>query len=47
MAVFLERWKDADLDKLVQDPGRPWRRYAYGLVKFSWLSLRALLEGYK
>ncbi len=47
MAVFLERWKDADLDKLVQDPGRPWRRYAYGLVKFSWFSPSALIGWYK
>ena len=31
----------------VQEPGRLWRRYAYGLVKFSWLSLRALFGGYR
>ena len=31
--------------RIVQEPGRLWRRYAYGLVKFSWLSLRALLGG--
>ena len=33
--------------RICQEPGRLWRRYAYGLVKFSWLSLRALLGGYK
>ena len=33
--------------RIVQEPGRLWRRYAYGLVKFSWLSLRALLGGYR
>ena len=25
--------------RIIQEPGRLWRRYAYGLVKFSWLSL--------
>ena len=33
--------------RIVQEPGRLWRRYAYGLVKFSWLSLRALAGGYR
>jgi len=33
--------------RIYREPGRLWRRYAYGLVKFSWLSLRALLGGYK
>ena len=33
--------------RIGQEPGRLWRRYAYGLVKFSWLSLRALLGGFK
>lgn len=33
--------------RIYQEPGRLWRRYAYGLVKFSWLSLRALFGGYK
>ena len=33
--------------RIYQEPGRLWRRYAYGFVKFSWLSLRALLGGYK
>lgn len=47
MAGFLERVKDADLDQLVEESGRLWRHYAYGLVKFSWLSLRALLGGFK
>jgi len=29
--------------RIIQEPGRLWRRYAYGLVKFSWLSLRAIV----
>ena len=33
--------------RIVQEPGRLWRRYAYGLVKFGWLSFRSLLGGYK
>ena len=33
--------------RIVQEPGRLWKRYAYGLVKFGWLSLRALLGGYR
>ncbi|MBR4171907.1 MAG: WecB/TagA/CpsF family glycosyltransferase [Kiritimatiellae bacterium] len=33
--------------RIIQEPGRLWRRYAYGLVKFSWLSLRALCGGYR
>ena len=33
--------------RICQEPGRLWRRYAYGFVKFSWLSLRALFGGYK
>ena len=33
--------------RIIQEPGRLWKRYAYGLVKFSWLSLRALFGGYK
>ena len=33
--------------RIVQEPGRLWRRYAYGLVKFSWLSLRALTGGFR
>ena len=32
--------------RIMQEPGRLWRRYAYGLVKFSWLSLRAFFGGY-
>jgi exopolysaccharide biosynthesis WecB/TagA/CpsF family protein len=32
--------------RIVQEPGRLWRRYAYGLVKFAWLSMRALAGGY-
>ena len=32
--------------RILQEPGRLWRRYAYGLVKFSWLSLRSILGGY-
>ena len=33
--------------RIMQEPGRLWRRYAYGLVKFSWLSFRSLLGGYR
>ena len=33
--------------RILQEPGRLWRRYAYGLVKFGWLSVRALAGGYK
>lgn len=33
--------------RIVQEPGRLWRRYAYGLVKFSWLSLIHVLGGYR
>ena len=33
--------------RIVQEPGRLWRRYAYGLVKFSWLSLIHLCGGYR
>ena len=33
--------------RIIQEPGRLWRRYAYGLVKFSWLSLLHLLGGYR
>jgi len=33
--------------RIVQEPGRLWRRYAYGLVKFSWLSLKSLLGCYR
>ena len=29
--------------RIIQEPRRLWRRYAYGLVKYSWLSLRAVL----
>ena len=32
--------------RIIQEPGRLWRRYAYGLVKFSWLSFLALLGKY-
>jgi len=32
--------------RIVQEPGRLWRRYTYGLVKFSWLSLLHLFGGY-
>ena len=32
--------------RIIQEPGRLWKRYAYGLVKFSWLSARALAGGY-
>ena len=33
--------------RILQEPGRLWRRYAYGLFKFSWLSLRTLLGGFR
>jgi exopolysaccharide biosynthesis WecB/TagA/CpsF family protein len=33
--------------RIVQEPRRLWRRYAYGLVKFSWLSLRLLFGRYR
>ena len=33
--------------RIIQEPGRLWRRYAYGLVKFSWLSFRSLIGGYR
>ena len=32
--------------RILQEPGRLWRRYAYGLLKFSWLSFRTLLGGF-
>ena len=32
--------------RICQEPGRLWKRYAYGLAKFSWLSLRHLLGGF-
>ena len=33
--------------RIIQEPGRLWRRYAYGLVKFSWLSMLHMLGGYR
>ncbi len=33
--------------RIIQEPGRLWKRYAYGLVKFGWLSLRSLMGKYK
>lgn len=33
--------------RIIQEPGRLWKRYAYGLVKFSWLSLLHLLGKYR
>ena len=33
--------------RIIQEPGRLWRRYAYGLVKFSWLSLPHFCGGYR
>ena len=35
------------LYRIVQEPRRLWRRYTYGLVKYSWLSLIAVLGGYR
>ncbi len=32
--------------RIIQEPGRLWRRYAYGLVKFSWLSVLQLCGRY-
>ena len=32
--------------RIIQEPGRLWRRYAYGLVKFAWLSLRLVVGGH-
>ena len=32
--------------RIIQEPGRLWRRYAYGLVKFSWLSLLSVFGAY-
>ncbi|MBQ4200630.1 MAG: WecB/TagA/CpsF family glycosyltransferase [Kiritimatiellae bacterium] len=29
--------------RIMQEPGRLWRRYAYGLVKFSWLAAKEIL----
>ena len=33
--------------RIIQEPGRLWKRYAYGIVKFSWLSLLHVLGGYR
>ena len=33
--------------RIIQEPGRLWRRYAYGFVKFSWLSLLSVFGAYK
>ena len=33
--------------RIAQEPGRLWKRYAYGFVKFSWLSLLHLLGSYR
>lgn len=33
--------------RICQEPGRLWRRYAYGLVKFSWLALLTLCGAYR
>ena len=32
--------------RIIQEPGRLWRRYAYGLVKFSWISFLQLAGRY-
>ena len=32
--------------RIIQEPARLWRRYAYGLVKFSWLSLLSVFGAY-
>ena len=31
--------------RIIQEPRRLWKRYAYGFMKFSWLSVRALCGG--
>ena len=33
--------------RILQEPGRLWRRYAYGLFKFSWLSFCFLMGGFR
>ncbi|MBP5285149.1 MAG: WecB/TagA/CpsF family glycosyltransferase [Kiritimatiellae bacterium] len=33
--------------RIIQEPRRLWRRYAYGLVKYSWLSAIHLFGGYR
>ena len=33
--------------RIIQEPGRLWRRYAYGLVKFSWLSMLSAFGAYR
>ena len=33
--------------RIIQEPGRLWRRYAYGFVKFSWLSLLSVFGAYR
>ena len=33
--------------RILQEPGRLWKRYAYGLIKFSWLSLLHVFGGYR
>ncbi len=33
--------------RIWQEPRRLWKRYAYGLVKFSWLAMRLLLGRYR
>ena len=33
--------------RIIQEPGRLWRRYAYGLVKFTWLSLLSAFGAYR
>ena len=33
--------------RIIQEPGRLWKRYAYGIVKFSWLSILHVLGGYR
>ena len=33
--------------RIIQEPGRLWRRYAYGLVKFAWLTVLHLFGGYR
>ena len=40
---WMQRYGLEWIYRIIQEPGRLWRRYAYGLVKFAWLSLRAMV----
>ena len=36
---WMQRWGMEWIYRIVQEPRRLWRRYAYGLVKFAWLAI--------